>query len=159
MGRLHRGLQTHIPSSCACCLLSVDDEVAILYARQAILQGAGYDVLNACDGEQALHIFASYSAGIDLVLLDYAMPGIDGGMVAREMRRRTPGVPIILVSASIVPQEVFACVNGCVDKGQSPRVLLDEIARLTHSVHGRRRPPAAVVIPRAIRTVRRSDAS
>ena len=65
-------------------ILSVDDEPSILFTRHKLLQAAGYDVLSAADGEQALHFFAMHA--VDLVLLDYAMPGIDGGIVAREMK-------------------------------------------------------------------------
>ena len=111
-------------------ILSVDDEAAVLYTRQAILRDAGYEVLNAIDGEQALHMFASYSACIDLVLVDYSLPGRDGGIVAEEMKRCKPGVPIILVSATATELATLTCVDGRVDKGQSPTVLLDEIARL-----------------------------
>ena len=110
--------------------MSVDDEAAILYTRQAILQDAGYEVLNAIDGEQALHIFASYSACIDLVLVDYSLPGRDGGTLAEEMKRCKPSVPIILVSATATALETLTCVNGRINKGQSPAVLLGEIARL-----------------------------
>jgi CheY-like chemotaxis protein len=63
-------------------ILSVDDEAGVLYSRQKLLQSAGYDVLNACDGEQALGIFASIP--VDLVVLDYSMPGINGKQVARK---------------------------------------------------------------------------
>lgn len=127
-------------------ILSVDDEPAILYARQAILQSAGYEVLNAADGEQALHLVASYSACIDLVLLDYRMPGSDGGIVAQEMTRCKPGMPIILVSASATAQEIlpFPCM-GRIDKDQGPIVLLNEIARLLTTLQGRRRPPTTAV--------------
>ncbi len=54
-------------------ILSVDDEAGVLYSRQKLLQAAGYDVLSAADGEQALDFFAS--APVDLVVLDYSMPG------------------------------------------------------------------------------------
>jgi len=51
-------------------------------------------VLSAIDGENALELFDAHPV-IDLVLLDYAMPGIDGDAVARELKVRKPTVPIL----------------------------------------------------------------
>ena len=79
-------------------ILSVDDEQPILYTREILLENARYDVLSAVRGEEALRIFAANA--VDLVLLDYAMPGLDGGVVAQEMKRRSPRVPVVVVSAS-----------------------------------------------------------
>ena len=53
-------------------ILSVDDEPGILFTRQKLLQNAGYEVLSAADGEQALHFFTAHD--VDLVLLDYLLP-------------------------------------------------------------------------------------
>jgi CheY-like chemotaxis protein len=58
-------------------ILSVDDEPGILRSRKLILEAAGYDVLNASSGAQALGIFSTVL--VDLVVLDYAMPGVNGG--------------------------------------------------------------------------------
>ncbi len=138
-------------------ILSVDDEAAVLYTRQAILKDAGYEVLNAVDGEQALHMFASYSDCIDLVLVDYSLAGSDGGGVAEEMKRCKPSVPIILVSATATEQATLTCVDGRINKGQSPRVLLDEIARLLTTLQRRRRPPIAAM--RRTRTPNRLNTS
>lgn len=97
-------------------ILSVDDEPAILLTRQQILEDMGYEVLSACDGEQALHQFSNQP--VNLVLLDYLMPRKDGGVVAREMKQRKPSVPIILVSASPIPAETLGYVDHRIDKGQ-----------------------------------------
>jgi CheY-like chemotaxis protein len=150
----HGEVSSRQPSRGTSLILSVDDEAAVLYTRQAILRDAGYEVLNAVDGEQALHMFASYSACIDLVLVDYSLPGTDGGMVAEEMKRRKPGVPIILVSATATALEMLTCVDGRINKGQSPTVLLGEIARLLTALQRRRRPPTSAK-PRRTRVTNR----
>jgi CheY-like chemotaxis protein len=127
-------------------ILSVDDEPLILYTRQKILECAGYDVLSAADGEQALHVFSGYSGCIDLVLLDYMMPGRHGGEVAREMKGIRARVPIILVSASQVPQQILACFDCRVDKGEGPAKLLARISELlaeSAEPVRRARPPIA----------------
>ena len=92
--------------------MSVDDEPGILVTRQAILENEGYEVLSAADGEQALRLFAVQA--VDLVLLDYLMPGMDGGAVAQEMKNRKPLVPVIIVSAS--PVEEHSRLRGLFHK-------------------------------------------
>jgi CheY-like chemotaxis protein len=78
-------------------ILSVDDEPGIVVSRQLVLESAGYEVLSAADGEQALQMFAQ--RWVDLVLLDYVMPGMNGGVVARKISSRT-GIPNGFVAPS-----------------------------------------------------------
>ena len=118
-------------------ILSVDDEPSVLYTRLRILQDAGYDVLNAGCGEQALHLFNAFP--VDLVLLDYVMPGINGAVVAQEMRHRKGHVPIILVSA-FMPEGILALVDGFVEKGNGPLPLLEIIRRQLRSSAGKKLP-------------------
>src|SRR5437867_9456078 len=112
-------------------ILSVDDESNILYTRQAILEGEGYDVLSALDGEDALELFDAHPV-IELVLLDYAMPGMDGIAVAREMKSRRPSVPIFMVSAHEATMSKMnpICVDAFIGKGAGPAYLLDKINQL-----------------------------
>ena len=116
-------------------ILSVDDEPGILCTRKQILNAAGYEVINAIDGETALEVFDSVPT-IELVLLDYAMPGMDGGTVAREMKRRRPSVPICMVTAheAIVEKMTPPCVDLIVGKGTGPAYLLEKITQLLGSV-------------------------
>jgi CheY-like chemotaxis protein len=106
-------------------ILSVDDEPAILFTRAILLQRLGYGVLNASDGAEALKVFASYP--IALVLLDYEMPGMDGGMIARAMKAAKPDVPVIMVSAGRVPSEALTSTDCFIDKGASV-LLLEKIS-------------------------------
>jgi len=115
-------------------ILSVDDEPRLLQTREKLLQFAGYEVLSAANGEKALEIFAAHP--VDLVLLDFRMPGMDGGIVAQQMKRRKPLVPVVMVSANQVPKETLSCVDGFIVKGQRPDVLLAQIKPLLAS--GRR---------------------
>ncbi len=109
-------------------ILSVDDDAEILYSRQKILEAAGYEVLNACDGEHALGICASVP--IDLVVLDYSMPGLNGEQVARKIKADRPEVPIILVSGVPMEAETLLCVDSFFTKGEGPASLLEMIAQL-----------------------------
>ena len=112
-------------------ILSVDDEPSILYTRQAILELEGYDVLSATDGEDALELFDAHPV-IELVLLDYAMPGIDGLTVAREIKTRRPSVPIFMVSAheATLSKMTLTCVDCFISKGRGPAYLLAKINQL-----------------------------
>jgi CheY-like chemotaxis protein len=64
---------------------------------------------------------------IDLVLLDYLMPGMDGAMVAREMKRLGPDIPIIMVSASPTAGTAASSVDAVLAKGQGPLVLFHQM--------------------------------
>ena len=67
---------------------------------------------------------------IDLVLLDYVMPGTDGGVVCREMKKVKPDVPVIMVSANLVDGETMKRVDHFISKGESPRMLLETVRQL-----------------------------
>ncbi|HWH36995.1 MAG TPA: response regulator transcription factor [Candidatus Limnocylindrales bacterium] len=76
-------------------VLVVDDEPAMVGALGALLGQAGHRIVAAYDGEEALRRFRE--SPIDVVLLDLAMPGVDGAEVCRRLRA-TSDVPIIVVS-------------------------------------------------------------
>jgi DNA-binding response OmpR family regulator len=83
------------PQGPAPTVLVVDDEPAMVGALGALLGQAGYRIVAAYDGEEALRRFSE--GPIDVVLLDLAMPGVDGAEVCRRLRA-TSDVPIIVVS-------------------------------------------------------------
>jgi two-component system, OmpR family, response regulator RegX3 len=76
-------------------VLVVDDETAWVGALGAVLGQAGYRIVPAYDGPQALRRFQTDA--VDIVLLDLAMPGLDGAEVCRQIRA-VSDVPIIIVS-------------------------------------------------------------
>jgi CheY-like chemotaxis protein len=77
-------------------ILCVDDEPNSLILRKMVLEKAGYQVLTASSANQALEVLSS--ARIDLVLSDQLMPGRTGTELAREVKSRFPGLPVILIS-------------------------------------------------------------
>jgi CheY-like chemotaxis protein len=116
-------------------LLCVDDEATGLSLRKMILESQGYRVFTAENGRDALVLFVRES--IDLVILDYAMPGMHGGMVAQKMKAINPSVPILMLSAYVdLPVETLALVDKSVTKGESPVVLFSAIADLLRKEHG-----------------------
>ena len=77
-------------------VLIVDDEPAIVRLIRDYLERAGFDVMTAANGEDALQVFARSHP--DLVILDLTLPRMDGLDVARALRR-AGDVPIIMLTA------------------------------------------------------------
>ena len=80
-------------------LLVVDDEEAVLAFTKRTLEKLGYTVTACDDGAAAVHHYAEHHAGIDLVILDLVMPGLNGEDTARELKRINPEVRILIASA------------------------------------------------------------
>lgn len=76
-------------------ILVVDDEPAMVGALGALLGQAGHRIVAAYDGDEALRRFREDEP--DLVLLDLAMPGLDGATVCQRIRE-TSDVPVVVVS-------------------------------------------------------------
>jgi len=79
-------------------VLVVDDEPQIAQIARDYLEHAGFSVIVAGDGRKALDLARSRQP--DLIVLDLALPRIDGLDVARELRRES-NVPIIMVTARV----------------------------------------------------------
>jgi DNA-binding NtrC family response regulator len=77
-------------------ILVVDDDGKVRAAVGAMLQRAGFEVIEADGGEAALRTFRRL--GADLLLCDLFMPGRDGLEVIRELRRESPGVKVLAMS-------------------------------------------------------------
>lgn len=107
-------------------ILCIDDEALGLRIRKTVLERAGYRVLTALDGPTGLSLFRGES--VDGVVLDYYMPEMDGGEVARTMRRERPEIPIMLLSAYInLPADVVALADVTLLKGEGPLELLEKL--------------------------------
>jgi DNA-binding response OmpR family regulator len=77
-------------------ILVVDDEITLLRPLCEFLQGEGFNVVSASNGQQALRL--AYNEQPNLVVLDVVMPGMEGWEVAARLREMS-NVPIILVTA------------------------------------------------------------
>jgi DNA-binding response OmpR family regulator len=77
-------------------ILLVDDERSLREGLKAVLAGEGFSVRTARDGAEALKIF---DEGFDLVLLDVMMPKMNGFRTCEELRRRSPLVPVVFLTA------------------------------------------------------------
>jgi DNA-binding NtrC family response regulator len=93
-------------------ILIVDDRKSTLKVISAILRDEGYQILKACSGVEALDIF-SHRKGIDAVLSDLKMPGMDGLDLYRQMKKiRTPPPFVIMTAYGTVQSAVQALKEG-----------------------------------------------
>ena len=79
-------------------ILLVEDEVAIREFEAINLQRAGYTTVEAGSGEEALEIYTA-TPDFDIALLDISMPGMDGFALCKELRKRSPSLGIIMLTA------------------------------------------------------------
>jgi two-component system OmpR family response regulator len=110
-------------------LLVVDDEATILELLSGSLRFAGFEVVTAASGAEALRVAAASAP--DLVLLDVMMPGGDGFDVLRTMRAGGPAVPVIFLTArDAVRERVAGLTLGGDDYVTKPFSLDEVLARI-----------------------------
>ncbi len=131
-------------------LLCIDDQVEYLSVRKVFLESVGYRVATASSGMDGLLFVRRYP--VDAIVLDYRMPDMDGGTVAREIRRTNHQVPIILLSgyAGEIPPEVQRTVTTVVPKGLSAVALLEALRAAVPVPLQRRKIP---VTPAALQEI------
>ncbi len=119
-------------------IMCIDDDDAILRYEKALLERSGYAVLTAASAQQGLRLVTMCKC--DAVLLDYAMPGVNGHEVAFEIKLVRPEMLVILLSGSDVPTQALALVDAFIPKLEASRQLLPMIADLcTRSKDARHR--------------------
>jgi DNA-binding response OmpR family regulator len=112
-------------------ILVVDDDVELVGLLEFALAGAGYEVITAFDGAQALERFATTMP--DLVVLDVNMPRLDGFGVLAELRRHSEVPVMMLTVRADEADEVRGLDLGADDylrKPFSPRALLARVRAL-----------------------------
>ena len=116
-------------------ILLVDDDPDVRRSLEATLTKAGYEVILASDGAEAVRRWRELSGG-DLVLLDLFMPEKDGLETIIELRTHSPGVPIIAMSGGGSNKRVDilgdAKLLGAIEtleKPFNPHALLALVAR------------------------------
>ena len=92
-------------------ILVVDDEPVVREMARELLEVAGFDVIEASDGHEAVDRFRSQSDAIDAILLDMTMPGMNGAEALAEIRKIEPHVRVILTSG-YDGQDTVASLSG-----------------------------------------------
>jgi signal transduction histidine kinase/ActR/RegA family two-component response regulator len=113
-------------------VLVVDDEPALRTSCKRILEGHGYDVIDAESGAQAIERFRDDHNVV--VVLDMSMPGMGGAECFRELRAIDPGARVLLVSGYAIQDDIRQCLQdgacGFVPKPFASAVLLDAVATI-----------------------------
>lgn len=112
-------------------LLCVDDEPVGLKVRKMLLEREGFEVLTALSGAEGLDLFRNCGDKLEAVVLDYSMPGMNGGEVAAEMKRLRPEIKILLLSAYVdLPADALQWVDKRAVKGVSPLAFIDDLRKM-----------------------------
>src|SRR5438067_11281853 len=129
MPSLHKRLARDGTIACMPRVLVVDDEPAVRRALERALKLERYDVELAADGQEALDALATSPA--DAVVLDIAMPRVDGLEVARRIRRAGDRTPILMLTArDAIDDRVEGLDVGADDYLVKPFALKELQARL-----------------------------
>ncbi len=129
-------------------ILCVDDNEQALSIRKVMLETRGYRVMTCTSGEDALAKFQH--GGVDLVLSDVIMPGMDGAELVARIKASSPQTPAILLSGKIKIYEKDTQADLFLPKGMyAPAELLERIRVLLVRKRGPKRALApAVELPR-----------
>ncbi len=110
-------------------ILFVEDEEDLTLIVADTLRGQGYDVITAADGIQGLEKFKS--EGADIVVADVMMPKMDGFTMAKEIRKLSPTVPLLFLTAKSTIDDVEQGFEiGANDYLKKPFELRELIVRI-----------------------------
>lgn len=119
-------------------ILCVDDNEQSLSIRKVMLETRGYRVVTCTNAEEALRIF--HEGGIDLILSDLVMPGLDGAELIARIKKLSPATPAILFSGTVKGYERDTVADVFLPKGMySPAELLERIRVLLIKKRGPKR--------------------
>jgi len=115
-------------------ILVVDDEKTVRQVAGRALKQAGFSVLTAKDGDEAVRVYHEHVGEIDAVLLDRTMPAMDGEQVFKEIRRIKRNAKILL-SSGYSEQEVRRKfvgkgVSGFIQKPYQADLLVQKLRKV-----------------------------
>jgi CheY-like chemotaxis protein len=127
-------LNSHAATPDQKLILCVDDSIEQVQLESAILRMQGYQVVTANSGREGLDILRREL--VNLVLLDYHMPDMNGGEVAFEIRRMHLPVQILIFSGSDledVRSQLLDLVDGLLPKNCPIDLFLSTVKQFTES--------------------------
>ena len=112
-------------------VLIAEDEAAIREFVVINLRRGGYDVLEACDGAQALELYNSCGGDVDVAVLDVMMPNIDGLEVCKQLRSKSNNIGIIMLTAKTQEMDkITGLMMGADDYVTKPFSPTELVARV-----------------------------
>lgn len=122
-------------------ILCVDDNEQALSIRKLMLETRGYRVLACTNGHHALELFKQ--GGVDLVLSDLQMPGLDGAELVEKIKQLSAATPAILFSGKIRAYDKDMRADIFLPKGMyAPIELLERIRIMLVKKRGPKRATA-----------------
>ena len=120
-------------------ILLVDDSRVMRSIQKKILQALGtVEFLEAADGLEALAALAAVGGGVDVALVDWNMPNMDGITMVRRVRETNRALPIVMVTTEAekarVVEALQAGVNNYVVKPFTPEGLLAKVRQTLATV-------------------------
>jgi two-component system, cell cycle sensor histidine kinase and response regulator CckA len=114
-------------------ILLVDDEEYIIDVSQLMLEGLGYTLLVANNGQTAIDLFTEKKDMINLVVLDMVMPDMDGEEVLKRLRQIRPDIKVILSSGYYIAEQAQALIQqGFSDFLQKPFNMQQLSTKIRH---------------------------
>jgi CheY-like chemotaxis protein len=102
------------PGKARGAILVADDDEVIREFIKVLLERAGYAVIEAADGEDALHKFREHKDNILLLIMDVIMPKVTGEEVYEEIKKENPNIRVIFTSG-YTPDFIYQ--KGALHKG------------------------------------------
>ncbi len=108
-------------------ILCVDDDPVILDLQKTILERNGYTVLIASDGPTGITL--ATTEPVDMAVLDFKMPDMNGDQVAEALLKQRPDLPVVVCTGFFdsLPEWLKWFAAACVQKGDGPAVLLTTV--------------------------------
>jgi CheY-like chemotaxis protein len=132
-------------------VLFAEDDEGVRTIASRTLRRAGFTVIEACNGEEALAAYAVAEPPIDALIADVVMPKLGGAELARRLRESRAGLPVVLVSGHAQDEGLESMIaepaTWLVGKPFSPQQLVDAViqavgpaCRDSSTLHSRTRP-------------------
>ena len=114
-------------------ILVVDDETPVLSVTGRILEKAGYEVMTAMDGEEAVAKVKEDGSGIDGIILDMSMPNMSGPEALKAIQEIIPDTPVIIASGfnddDVLTGFQDSRIAGVLQKPYSADALMDQLTK------------------------------
>ncbi len=115
-------------------VLVAEDEAAVRGLVRVVLEGAGYQVLEAQDGKRAIEVAARFPGPVHLLVTDVIMPGMNGRDLSRALRASRPAIRVLFTSgytdSVIVQSGLLSPYTSFLQKPFSPATLLEVVRDL-----------------------------
>ncbi|MFO7617262.1 MAG: response regulator, partial [Bacteroidales bacterium] len=113
-------------------ILWADDEIDLLRPHILLLEGKGFEVVTASNGEDAIDRVTERD--FDLIFLDENMPGLTGLQVLTRIKTISPNIPVVMITKSeeedIMDEAIGSKIADCLIKPVNPKQVLLTIKKL-----------------------------